>query len=520
MFSAKKVSIISLLALLTSIGSIIGASSANAAGFSSIRIGDKDGFGYGKAEGYSAANGGKANVSGKGVLTNGDFLPDLNKNGKLATGQGDDFDNRIGAEKSNKLVTGSGFSDKGSTGSKYTDISLSTSFLKNLPGVDLIANKKEEKINERKQIEAEKITIAANIKDLTQKIQDQQAAKTAKIDALKDERTTVQDKIKELQNQITNVNKGKDSDVEALISDIRLKEADQKDASGSEKAIQRKIDNLQNQLQNTIDNTETKPVRKERKIEALVSEIKLQEAEKEAASVKGKAIQAEIEGLQAQVEQTKGSKIASLNTQIVGLNSKVSEFNTQIQNVREEIDSNIASLVDTRKDLFAEQQGKSEKIAELNQEITTLGKELGNSRIPQAEFAFDFSVKKKDIKASSPLFFNLLFGDYDVKDAKVGFQTANGGYFEKQLTKQKNNQGQDGLIQSAFVELNFNDIFTANGGSFDGFLKAKLIANDEPYMAFDYAEISTGKIAVPEPTAIFGLITFGAFATRSIRKRK
>jgi predicted nucleic acid-binding Zn-ribbon protein len=469
MFSAKKVSILSLFALLTSISSIIGASSANAAGFSSIRIGDKDGFGYGKAEGYSAANGGKANVSGKSVLTNGDFLPDLNKNGKLATGQGDDFDHRTDAEKSNKLVTGSGFSDKGSTGSKYTDISLSTSFLKNLPGVDLIANKKEEKINERKQIEAEKITIAANIKGLTQKIQDQQAAKIAKINTLASERTAVQGTIKDLRDQISNIN--------------------------------------------------------ETEIKDLLSQIEQKKVELQAARPRDRqGIQQKIVGLQDKLKETRESKIAPLNTQIVGLNGKVSEFNTQIQNVREEIDSNIASLVDTRKDLFAEQQGKSEKIAELNQEITTLGKELGNSRIPQAEFAFDFSVKKKDIKASTPLFFNLLFGDYDVKDAKVGFQTANGGYFEKQLTRQKNNQGQDGLIQSAFVELNFNDIFTANKGGFDGFLKAKLIANDEPYMAFDFAEISTGTISdsqsVPEPTAIFGLITFGAFATRSIRKRK
>jgi predicted nucleic acid-binding Zn-ribbon protein len=474
MFSAKKVLILSLLGLFTSVGSIMGASSANAAGFNSIRIGDKDGFGYGKAEGYSAANGGKANASGNAVLSNGDFLPDLNKNGILATGQGDDFDNRTDAEKSSKLVTGSGFSDKGSTGSQYTDISLSTSFLKNLPGIDSIANKKEEKIKERDQINTGKISIAANIKDLNQTIQE---TKTSKIDALRGEITTSQNNIKELQNQINNVNQGEDSDIKALVSQIAQKTADKNSVSGTAK-------------------------------------------EKVA---KKQAIQLEIVALQEQVKQTKASKIAPLNTQIDDLKGKVSGLSTQIQNVTKGIDSDIESLVAKRQTLEVDQKDKTSKIAELNQEITALGKELGNSRIPQAEFAFDFSVKKKDIKAGSPLFFNLLFGDYDVKDAKVGFQTANGGYFEKQLTKQKNNQGQDGLIQSAFVELNFDDIFTANGSGFDGFLKAKLIANDEPYMAFDYAEISTGKISsepIPEPTAIFGLISFGAFATSSIRKRK
>ncbi|MDJ0775726.1 MAG: hypothetical protein QNJ49_20265 [Mastigocoleus sp. MO_167.B18] len=48
-----------------------------------------------------------------------------------------------------------------------------------------------------------------------------------------------------------------------------------------------------------------------------------------------------------------------------------------------------------------------------------------------------------------------------MKDAKVGFWNADGSYFERQLTKQKNRKGQDGWIQSAFVELDFDEVFSA-----------------------------------------------------------
>jgi hypothetical protein len=94
------------------------------------RIGDIDGFGYGAAPGFVAANGGPANAHGDPVLSNRDFLPDINKNGSVATGSGDDFDLRSAAERSN---TGNTFGDgvtntAGTSGSNFTDISLSRSY--------------------------------------------------------------------------------------------------------------------------------------------------------------------------------------------------------------------------------------------------------------------------------------------------------------------------------------------------------------------------------------------------------
>ena len=61
--------------------------------FEYIRIGDTDGFGWGDGLGLTAANGGPCNLDGIGVLTAADLLPDLNGNGSVATGSGDDWDN-------------------------------------------------------------------------------------------------------------------------------------------------------------------------------------------------------------------------------------------------------------------------------------------------------------------------------------------------------------------------------------------------------------------------------------------
>ena len=98
-----------------------------AAPFSDIRIGDVDGFGYDNdANGIANlyGDGGKADRNNDGHLTAGDVLPSLNyPNEVVATGSRDDFDNRL-----NESINGTGFTDTGSRGVEYTDISLSTSY--------------------------------------------------------------------------------------------------------------------------------------------------------------------------------------------------------------------------------------------------------------------------------------------------------------------------------------------------------------------------------------------------------
>lgn len=103
-----------------------------AAPFTYIRVGDKDGFGYNPAglkRATPAPHNVAADTDGDGLLEQGEYLPDRNLNGQVATGAGDDFDNRSGAEIANSVVQGSGFTAlAGTAGSKWTDISLSTSF--------------------------------------------------------------------------------------------------------------------------------------------------------------------------------------------------------------------------------------------------------------------------------------------------------------------------------------------------------------------------------------------------------
>ena len=98
--------------------------------FDFIRIGDRDGFGYTSTAGLFRTTGAAADTNGNGLLEQGEFLPDLNRNGSVATGSGDDFDHRSAAEKANTAAPGgSGFTNGATTaGSKWSDISLSTSF--------------------------------------------------------------------------------------------------------------------------------------------------------------------------------------------------------------------------------------------------------------------------------------------------------------------------------------------------------------------------------------------------------
>jgi hypothetical protein len=98
------------------------------AAFDYARIGDIDGFGYvlPRVGGgtYTAANGGSADTNGNNLLEAGEYLPSLNGNGSVATGSGDDFDNRSGEG----YVCAGCSLGAGTTGVEYTDIALSTSY--------------------------------------------------------------------------------------------------------------------------------------------------------------------------------------------------------------------------------------------------------------------------------------------------------------------------------------------------------------------------------------------------------
>lgn len=94
-----------------------------------IRVGDVDGFGYGPATGYYATNGDKpANPKGNSVIGTGDFMPNNDRGGSMATGAKDDFDHRSPAEAAGNAISVKGCYDVGTKGSEFTDISLSRSY--------------------------------------------------------------------------------------------------------------------------------------------------------------------------------------------------------------------------------------------------------------------------------------------------------------------------------------------------------------------------------------------------------
>ena len=143
-----------------------------------------------------------------------------------------------------------------------------------------------------------------------------------------------------------------------------------------------------------------------------------------------------------------------------------------------------------------------------------------------AKFVFNFLVDRDNIDPSKPVFFNLIFGDYDVKPASIKIIGANGVTTESSLTVQNNRSGENGLIQSAFSQLEFEDVFVDYGETqYKGNLAVEFKAKNEPYMAFDFVELSTAKIGtapetVPEPSTVLGGLAFGAFVTRMRRRRK
>ena len=135
----------------------------------------------------------------------------------------------------------------------------------------------------------------------------------------------------------------------------------------------------------------------------------------------------------------------------------------------------------------------------------------------QPGYAFRFTVAKGDINPAQELFFNLLIGDYDVVPAEVSLfindgAGGTGAQITLPLTVQENTA--DGLVQGAFATLAFSDIFSDGGAVWNGFLNVDVLAPNEPYLAYDFVELSTRPIfTVPAPTALtllmLGLTTIG-----------
>ena len=126
--------------------------------------------------------------------------------------------------------------------------------------------------------------------------------------------------------------------------------------------------------------------------------------------------------------------------------------------------------------------------------LTTAGDwpDLNGPQTPNnATFVFDFTVAADAIVEDSEIFFNIVFGDFDIDPALIFLRFAGAPGLALEIPNQ-NIVNLDGLIQERTTSLAFSDIFTTDAdGNWHGFAKITFDAPAEPWTAFDYAELST-----------------------------
>jgi hypothetical protein len=107
-----------------------------------------------------------------------------------------------------------------------------------------------------------------------------------------------------------------------------------------------------------------------------------------------------------------------------------------------------------------------------------------------AAFVFDFYVAHADIIPGGTIFFNLVFGDYDIDPAIVLVRFASAPARVLRIANQQA-RGVDGLIQVRTATLKFEEVFTADAtGDWHGRAIVVFDAPADPYTAFDYVELS------------------------------
>ena len=118
---------------------------------------------------------------------------------------------------------------------------------------------------------------------------------------------------------------------------------------------------------------------------------------------------------------------------------------------------------------------------------------------------FDFTVHADAIVRRTEMFFNLVFGDYDIDPAVVFVRFKDAPARVLRIPNQRF-RNVDGLIQARTSRLPFNDVFTRDAdGNWHGFLTVIFDAPIDPFTAFDYVGLSldsgvSAGLDVPRPS--------------------
>ncbi len=134
---------------------------------------------------------------------------------------------------------------------------------------------------------------------------------------------------------------------------------------------------------------------------------------------------------------------------------------------------------------------------------------FGDSPADDAQFTFSFTAPVSgDPDFGADHFINVLFGDYDVTPLTINVDGTS-----HDMTTQDSDE--DGLVQLAFATVPWTDMT-------DGEVVININASNEPYVALDYAYLSTeagSAPVIPAPGAIL-LASIGAGLVGYLRRRK
>jgi len=120
-------------------------------------------------------------------------------------------------------------------------------------------------------------------------------------------------------------------------------------------------------------------------------------------------------------------------------------------------------------------------------------------------FVFDFFVSAADIATDADIFVNFLLADLG-SDATVRYTSLDGSETTASLNALTDpGTADDGFVQESFITLGFDDVFTAEGSGFRGYLEIDLQTAGDPYVAYDFAEIGVDPIPAPAPLAALAL---------------